>query len=231
MNKQKIWNWSSLGIIAILVTLILIPGCDDEGFAGAIKKILPGGDTILGRDTVFQVDTLREKTLDTVWLEGEKVYLPKIVYRDAPAPADDELAELPTIEPGDSSALVRNEINEYCDSTGDETLTVYFDARTLGHLLDIDIAYKFKKPFQLKETETVTIYETQTITETVYKSGFYSGAGLAYLELLDDQGRKVNDFTYSLDAGYLWGKKGYYLGYSYLPQQKFHLLNLKKRIF
>ena len=153
MNKQKIYNYISLGTIGVLAFLLFSNGCTPRLSTETPAEIIKEVDPLIIRDTIltYRTDTIRQKEI--IYLGKDTPEAPDTIYREGPA------ADTVTVYSGfveDSAAVVK------------------YQARTRGELLDIGLWYRLKEP---KIIERII---TERVNVPAYKAGFYLGSGLEY---------------------------------------------------
>lgn len=209
MKVKKIQAWYnalSIAAITILITMTLSKGCGGSATVELIKEFAPNTEVVLRIDTVTIRDTFVEVRVDSF-------YQDKIVYLDKIVPS----------KPDTVYILEQDTISLYAGEVEDTTLTITYEARTKGELLDLELGYLLKPPSIIERTITETVTETNTITKKVYRGGLYIGSGVRYEP-------NILKPILTTDLGYLT-RKGWYFGYSFEPTTKSHKLNFKRRIF
>lgn len=135
-------------VLFIIVAILLFQvGCNKPEIDLKPKtSVLVKSDTVWGKDTIYQL---------------------KVVYK----PKNTLIYKIDTIKypiSADSLYFVR----EYSDSLVDTNQTVYYKAKTLGILDELDISYKLKVP--IKITDSV-FTNTTTIVTKQPKLSIYAG--------------------------------------------------------
>jgi len=183
-------------IILILVAFIL---------GLLVQKSCNRNGVTVKTETVIKTDTVLTVKRDTVW-QKEIVQLP--TNKTAQKPDTVYLAD-------SSTQLV------YTETSEDSAIIIGFSAYAKNALDSIRIWYLLKQPRIINNTFTKEVITERTITNTVYKSGFYVGGGASY------SGDKSLDFNGSVLHT---TKKGVAFQYSYGVLQKTHAVTMFYRL-
>lgn len=203
MKKLQTWyNILSVVVITILLTMV---GGSGSGLAKILKEFAPNNDVVIQRDTVVKVENLVEIQIDSF-------YQKEIVYLDRVVPSAPDTVYI----------VAEDTISRYAGVVEDTTININYEAETIGQLVGLELSYEIKKPTLIEKTVTETVFKTETITEKIYKGGFYIGSGLRY--------EPAQSPIITTDVGYLT-PKGWYYGYSFEPSTKSHKITAKKRLF
>ena len=188
-------------IILGIVLFALLTKCGGSSNNGEYR------DTV----TVFQTDTVYQTLIkvDTVFRDVEKIVrveVPKLVKVEVPSPAD-------TIYLDQDIRQART----YQDTVQLDSGKVFYKARTLGFLTDIELGYQVTlASLNTTVTNTETVTNTTTNTVNVNRNRLYFGFDVGILPTSVLQGNSASNLD--LYPSILWTKPkmGVRVGYGIL---------------
>lgn len=131
---------------------------------------------IIEVDTVANITVIDTAYYDTTRFKYLTIDIPRIIYDTIKI----------TVTGNDPSNFDGNSIVKYyVDTVTDDTISIHYEAKTLGYLEDLKIGYRLLQPYRVDRTTTIETNTTQTIKRRF--QGLYLGL---------DVGGNLNSFNH-----------------------------------